>query len=54
VPENLGVDLLNNQLIVTNWGSNSISIFNLDTLKLKKEIPTGRESRSFGNFIWAK
>ena len=54
VPENLGIDLLNNQLIVTNWGSNSISVFDLDSLENIKNIPTGRESRSFGNFIWTK
>ena len=54
VPENLGIDSLNNQLIVTNWGSNSISVFDLDSLENIKNIPTGRESRSFGNFIWTK
>lgn len=54
VPENIDIDIGNNYLVVTSWGDDCISIFNLDTMKLIKHIPTGKESRSFGKFINTK
>ncbi|MBT6014852.1 MAG: YncE family protein [Nitrosomonadales bacterium] len=50
-PENLDLNVKLNLLVVTNWGSNSISIFDTQSLRLIKEIKTGAQSRSFGDFI---
>ena len=36
---------------VSNWGSDSISVYSLDDLTPIKEIKTGAQSRSFGDFI---
>jgi len=38
-------------LVNTNWGDDSISIFDAQSLQLIKEIKTGAQSRSFGDFI---
>jgi YVTN family beta-propeller protein len=54
VPENLDINEDKKLLVVTNWGSNSVSIFNIDTYEHIKNLETGSESRSFGNFIWPK
>ena len=50
-PENLDLHHKLNILVVTNWGSDSISVYDLKNLKLIKEIKTGAQSRSFGDFI---
>ena len=50
-PENLDFNIKKNLLVVTNWGGDSISIFDIQTLQLLKEIKTGAQSRSFGDFI---
>ena len=51
-PENLAINHEQNQLIVTNWGANSISIIDINSLQVIKEIETGLQSRSFGDFIY--
>jgi YVTN family beta-propeller protein len=51
-PENLAINHEQNQLIVTNWGSNSISIIDINSLQVIEEIETGLQSRSFGDFIY--
>jgi len=38
-------------LVVTNWGSDSVSIFDTESFQHIKEIKTGAQSRSFGDFI---
>jgi len=50
-PENLDFNIKQNLLVVTNWGSDSISIFNTEGFRHIKEIKTGSQSRSFGDFI---
>ena len=50
-PENLDLHYKLNILVVTNWGSDSISIYDFKNLNLIKEIKTGAQSRSFGDFI---
>jgi YVTN family beta-propeller protein len=50
-PENLWVDKKNNRLVISNWGSDSISIINLHDMKNIKEVKSGLQSRAFGDFI---
>ena len=51
VPENIDIDPVLRKIIVTSWGENEINIFNLDEFTHLKTIKTGKESRSFGQFI---
>ena len=41
-------------LIVSNWGSDSITIIDIKTHKPVKQIKTGLQSRAFGQFIYTK
>ena len=45
---------LHDNLIVSNWGSDSITIIDIKTLKPVKHIKTGLQSRAFGQFIYTK
>ena len=44
-------DINQNLLVVTNWGGDSVSIFDTESFQHIKEIKTGAQSRSFGDFI---
>ena len=45
------IDDKNNLLITSNWRSDSISIIDLAKQEYLYEIKTGKQSRSFGQFI---
>lgn len=54
VPENIDIDPVLKKIVVTSWAENEINIFNLNDFMHLKTIKTGKESRSFGQFIMYK
>ena len=50
-PEGIDIDERDNILITSNWRSDSISIIDLAKQEYLYEIKTGKQSRSFGQFI---
>ena len=43
--------LFRSRLYVANWGDNTLSVLDAQTLKVLKTIPTGNGPRSFGTFL---
>ena len=50
-PEGIDIDERDNILVTSNWRSDSISIIDLAKHEYLYEIKTGKQSRSFGQFI---
>jgi DNA-binding beta-propeller fold protein YncE len=50
-PEGIDIDDKDNLLITSNWRSDSISVIDLTKQEYLYEIKTGKQSRSFGQFI---
>jgi YVTN family beta-propeller protein len=48
----MSIDLINNRLIVANWGGDSLSIIDLVNEESIAEIKSGLQSRAFGQFIY--
>jgi YVTN family beta-propeller protein len=50
-PEGISIDPINQRAYVANWGSNNVSVIDVNSLQVLATIKTGEKSRAFGQFI---
>lgn len=50
-PEGMAYDTQHQQVISASWMDNSITVIDAQSLSVKKQVPTGAQSRAFGAFI---
>lgn len=50
-PEGIGADAEGRFLYVANWGSDTLSVIDAETMAVVREIPTGESPRAFGDFL---
>ncbi len=50
-PEGINYDAKRQKIYVANWFDNSVSVIDASSHKHLKDIPTGKQSRAFGQFI---
>jgi len=50
-PEGIDIDERNHLLVTSNWRSDSISIVDVIKQEYLYDVKTGKQSRSFGQFI---